>query len=77
MPSVPRSVAEPALNHEININGTFNVLMAAREAALVARRLRRFQFGLRRHRDAAETGGDVAQPSLALRGGETLRRYCY
>lgn len=32
VPSVPRSVAEPALNHGINVNGTFNVLMAAREA---------------------------------------------
>ncbi|MGH9936690.1 MAG: SDR family oxidoreductase, partial [Blastocatellia bacterium] len=32
VPSVPRSVAEPALNHDINVNGTFNVLMAAREA---------------------------------------------
>jgi len=31
VPSVPRSVAEPALNHDINANGTFNVLMAARE----------------------------------------------
>jgi UDP-N-acetylglucosamine/UDP-N-acetyl-alpha-D-glucosaminouronate 4-epimerase len=32
VPSVPRSVAEPALNHDINVNGTFNVLMAARES---------------------------------------------
>jgi len=32
VPSVPRSVAEPVLNHDINVNGTFNVLMAAREA---------------------------------------------
>ena len=32
VPSVPRSVAEPALNHDINVNGTFNVLMAARDA---------------------------------------------
>jgi nucleoside-diphosphate-sugar epimerase len=32
VPSVPRSVADPALNHNINVDGTFNVLMAAREA---------------------------------------------
>lgn len=32
IPSVPRSVAEPQLNHEANVNGTFNVLMAARDA---------------------------------------------
>ena len=29
IPSVPRSVAEPQLNHDANVNGTFNVLMAA------------------------------------------------
>jgi len=34
VPSVPRSVADPALNHDINVNGTFNVLMAAREAGV-------------------------------------------
>ncbi len=32
VPSVPRSVVEPRLNHEANVDGTFNVLMAAREA---------------------------------------------
>jgi UDP-glucose 4-epimerase len=31
IPSVPRSIAEPALSHEVNIDGTFNVLRAARE----------------------------------------------
>lgn len=34
IPSVPRSVNEPRLNHEANINGTFNVLMAARDAGV-------------------------------------------
>lgn len=34
IPSVPRSVAEPELNHDVNVNGTFNVLMAAREAGV-------------------------------------------
>jgi UDP-glucose 4-epimerase len=34
IPSVPRSVAEPQLNHEVNVNGTFNVLMAARDAGV-------------------------------------------
>jgi len=32
IPSVPRSISEPQLNHDNNINGTFNVLQAAREA---------------------------------------------
>jgi nucleoside-diphosphate-sugar epimerase len=31
IPSVPRSIDEPVLSHEANINGTFNVLLAARE----------------------------------------------
>ncbi|MFN0085571.1 MAG: SDR family oxidoreductase [Blastocatellia bacterium] len=34
IPSVPRSVSEPRLNHDANVNGTFNVLMAARDAGV-------------------------------------------
>lgn len=34
IPSVPRSVLEPELNHESNVNGTFNVLLAARDAGV-------------------------------------------
>lgn len=30
--SVPRSMKDPATTHDINVNGTFNVLMAARDA---------------------------------------------
>ncbi|MDA1314265.1 MAG: SDR family oxidoreductase [Acidobacteria bacterium] len=29
IPSVPRSIDDPQLTHEVNINGTFNVLLAA------------------------------------------------
>ena len=36
IPSVPRSIKEPVPSHEVNINGTFNVLQAAK-AASVAR----------------------------------------
>src|SRR5439155_25545881 len=32
MPSVPRSVEEPALTHHVNITGTLNLLIAARDA---------------------------------------------
>jgi UDP-glucose 4-epimerase len=32
IPSVPRSVADPVETHQANINGTFNLLMAARDA---------------------------------------------
>ncbi len=31
IPSVPRSIENPQASHEVNVNGTFNVLLAARE----------------------------------------------
>src|SRR5262245_50133625 len=34
IPSVPRSINEPNLNHDVNVNGTFNVLLAARGAGV-------------------------------------------
>lgn len=34
IPSVPRSVFEPYPSHETNVNGTFNVLMAAKDAGV-------------------------------------------
>jgi UDP-glucose 4-epimerase len=34
IPSVPRSIHEPVPSHEVNINGTFNVLRAAKEASV-------------------------------------------
>ena len=34
IPSVPRSITEPRPSHDANINGTFNVLMAARDAGV-------------------------------------------
>jgi nucleoside-diphosphate-sugar epimerase len=34
IPSVPRSITEPVPSHEVNINGTFNVLMSAKEAGV-------------------------------------------
>jgi UDP-glucose 4-epimerase len=34
LPSVPLSVADPLRSHSININGTLNVLMAARQASV-------------------------------------------
>src|SRR3984893_7569647 len=33
IPSVPRSIEQPLLSHEVNINGTLNVMRAAREGA--------------------------------------------
>lgn len=34
IPSVPRSIHEPVPSHEVNIDGTFNVLRAAKEAGV-------------------------------------------
>lgn len=34
IPSVPRSVADPVTTHQVNVDGTFNLLMAAREAGV-------------------------------------------
>jgi UDP-glucose 4-epimerase len=34
IPSVPRSIHDPVPSHEVNINGTFNVLQAAKEAGV-------------------------------------------
>lgn len=34
IPSVPRSISQPAASHAANIDGTFNVLMAARDAGV-------------------------------------------
>jgi nucleoside-diphosphate-sugar epimerase len=34
IPSVPRSVKEPEVNHDVNVNGTFKVLLAARDAGV-------------------------------------------
>ncbi|MEA2064527.1 MAG: SDR family oxidoreductase [Gemmatimonadota bacterium] len=34
LPSVPRSIAEPELSHDVNVNGTLNLLLAARDAGI-------------------------------------------
>jgi len=34
VPSVPRSVQEPMLTHQVNVDGAFNVLLAARDAGV-------------------------------------------
>jgi UDP-glucose 4-epimerase len=34
IPSVPRSIDDPVPSHDVNINGTFNVLRAAKEAGV-------------------------------------------
>ena len=55
IPSVPRSIDDPVPSHEVNIDGTFNVLRAAREGRSGPRGLRRVLIGLRRYRSAAQS----------------------
>ena len=46
IPSVPRSIDDPVPSHEVNIDGTFNVLRAAAEAGVRRRGVRGFLVGL-------------------------------
>jgi len=59
VPSVPKSVEDPATSHEANVDGTFNILMAARQA------------GCRRVIYAASSSAYGDQPELPKR--ETAR----
>jgi UDP-glucose 4-epimerase len=34
IPSVPRSISDPATSHDVNVNGTLNVLLVARECGV-------------------------------------------
>lgn len=34
LPSVPRSINNPRASHDVNVNGTFNILMAARKSRI-------------------------------------------
>lgn len=34
IPSVPRSIHEPAMTHDVNVNGTFNVMLAAAQGGV-------------------------------------------
>lgn len=55
VPSVPKSVADPATSHQANVDGTFNLLMAARDA------------GCRRVIYAASSSAYGDQPELPKR----------
>ena len=57
IPSVPRSVKDPLGNNRANVDGTLNLLIAARDAQGKARGLRCLFFRLRRHSDLPQTRG--------------------
>ena len=49
IPSVPRSIDDPAPSHQVNIDGTFNVLRAAQAGGVGSRGLRRVLLRLWRY----------------------------
>ena len=59
---MPRSIDDPIPSHEVNINGTFNVLRAAHEGQGGPRSVRRLVVRLRRQRSAAQSGDMPARP---------------
>ena len=57
IPSVPRSVQDPATSNRANVDATLNVLHRGARCRGKARRLRRVLVGVRRHADAAQARG--------------------
>ena len=68
--SVPRSVKDPLTSHESNINGTLNLLLAARRCQGASHRLCSLILRLWRSAHAAQTGRDAADAALSLCGAE-------
>ncbi len=66
LPSVPRSIEEPLLAHEINVNGTLNLLVAASEA-----KISRFVFAS----SSSVYGDDPALPKREGTEGAPLSPY--
>jgi UDP-N-acetylglucosamine/UDP-N-acetyl-alpha-D-glucosaminouronate 4-epimerase len=64
--SVPRSISDPLLNHDVNINGTVNILLASNEA-----KVKRFVFAS----SAAVYGGSQASPLKEGTEGVPLSPY--
>ena len=64
--SVPRSVENPLDTNSVNIDGTLNVLVAARDAKVTTVRLCRVFFGVRRDAYSAENRDDAARADFSL-----------
>jgi UDP-N-acetylglucosamine 4-epimerase len=64
--SVPRSLEDPIASHESNVNGTLNMLVAARDA-----RVRRFVFAS----SSSVYGDDPNLPKVETRRGNPLSPY--
>jgi len=66
LPSVPRSIEEPLLSHDINVNGTLNLLVGAVEA-----KISRFVFAS----SSSVYGDDPALPKREGKEGTPLSPY--
>ncbi len=71
--SVPRSLEMPIFYCKNNIEGTLNMLEAARQNGVKVR-LRFFLIGLRRRAEFAQDRGQRGQPSLSVCSYKALRR---
>ena len=74
IPSVPRSVKDPLGNNRANVDGTLNLLVAARDAKVEAGDLCRLLFRLWRYSHLAQAGRHAAQPDFSLRHRQAGRR---
>ena len=70
LPSVPRSVQDPLTTTAVNIEGTLNVLLAARDEDVRARGQRLVVVRLRHSGVLPRTEEQAPDPDLPLRGGQ-------
>ena len=70
IPSVPRSIDDPIPSHQVNIDGTFNVLRAAAQGGVRRLVYAASSSALRRQRNAAQSGDDAGPSEIALRRAE-------
>jgi nucleoside-diphosphate-sugar epimerase len=66
LPSVPRSIEDPILANDINVNGTLNLLLASKEA-----KVRRFVFAS----SSSVYGDDPTLPKIESTQGNPLSPY--
>ena len=73
IPSVPKSVLDPVGSNRANVDGTLNVLVAARDAKRQARGLCRLLFRLWGYTHPPQARGHEPQSDLPLRRGQAGR----
>ena len=68
IPSVPKSVLDPLGSNRANLDGTVNVLVAARDAKVKRVVYAASSSAYGETADLAQTRGDETRPDLAVRG---------